>query len=106
MLRTFARHRGAGAIEADGAVSAAPTPEAAFERWRVAELVHEAIERLAPEYRQVLVLRDIEGLPGAEVCRSLGLSEAAMKSRLLRARSTVRAQLLRFEEVAGRPDAP
>ena len=38
-------------------------------------------------------MRDIQGLPGGVVARSLGLSTAAMKSRLHRARAAVRAAL-------------
>jgi RNA polymerase sigma-70 factor (ECF subfamily) len=55
--------------------------------------VHHAISKLEVPYRQVLVMRDVEGLTGEEVCSALGLSEAAMKSRLHRARSFVRDQL-------------
>jgi DNA-directed RNA polymerase specialized sigma24 family protein len=40
-----------------------------------------------------VILRDIEGLSGPEACASLGLSEAAMKSRLHRARAELRARL-------------
>ena len=45
------------------------------------------------DQRQVLVLRDVQGRPGPEVARTLGLSEAAMKSRLHRARSSLRMWL-------------
>jgi RNA polymerase sigma-70 factor (ECF subfamily) len=68
-------------------------PEAALERWRLVHGVHHAISKLEVPYRQVLVMRDVEGLTGEEVCSALGLSEAAMKSRLHRARSFVRDQL-------------
>jgi RNA polymerase sigma factor (sigma-70 family) len=51
------------------------------------------IATLPAEQRSVLVLRDIYGLSGGETARTLGLQPAAMKSRLHRARETVRAQL-------------
>lgn len=53
-----------------------------------------AIERLAPPYRDVLVLRDVHELTAPEVAAQLGLSIEAVKSRLHRARGMVREQLL------------
>ena len=70
-------------------------PEAALERWRLVHGVHRAIAGLDLPHREVLVMRDVEGLSGKEVCSALGLSEAAMKSRLHRARSLVREELQR-----------
>ncbi|MBI2205093.1 MAG: sigma-70 family RNA polymerase sigma factor [Candidatus Rokubacteria bacterium] len=52
-----------------------------------------AIAALPDEYRAVLVLRDVEGLPNEEVARALGLSVPAVKSRLHRARLFVRKEL-------------
>jgi RNA polymerase sigma-70 factor (ECF subfamily) len=59
-----------------------------------AERVAAAVAALPAEQRQVLVMRDIQGLPGRTVAARLGLSTAAMKSRLHRARTAVRATLL------------
>ncbi|MFC8173959.1 RNA polymerase sigma factor [Streptomyces sp. NPDC057242] len=63
-----------------------------------AERVGAAIAALPADQRRVLVMRDIQGLPGRAVADRLGLSSAAMKSRLHRARSTVR-EALREERV-------
>ena len=52
-----------------------------------------AIAALKPMYREVLILRDIEGLSAPQVSESLGLSIQAIKSRLHRARETVRLEL-------------
>ena len=49
-----------------------------------------AIGELAPMYREVLVLRDVEGLSAPEVAEVLGISVEAVKSRLHRARVSVR----------------
>jgi RNA polymerase sigma factor (sigma-70 family) len=57
------------------------------------ERVAAAIAGLSPDLRQVLILRDIQGHTGRAVADALGLSLAAMKSRLHRARATVRAVL-------------
>lgn len=66
--------------------------DAALARWE-AERIVAAITGLASEQRAVLVLRDIQGLSGAATAQALGLSRAAMKSRLHRARQSVRAEL-------------
>ena len=59
--------------------------------------LHAIIERgmamLPDEARVVLVLRDVEGLSTAEAAEILGLSEAALKSRLHRARVLLRQYL-------------
>jgi RNA polymerase sigma-70 factor (ECF subfamily) len=52
-----------------------------------------AIQSLEPSYREVFVLRDIEGLSGTEVAEVLGITLEAVKSRLHRARAAVRQQL-------------
>jgi len=52
-----------------------------------------AIEALPPVQRQVIVLRDIEGWEGHEVCDLLDLSEANQRVLLHRARSKVRQAL-------------
>ncbi|MFJ8082654.1 RNA polymerase sigma factor [Streptomyces sp. NPDC096205] len=64
-----------------------------------AERVAAAVAALPDDQRQVLVMRDIQGLPGRTVADRLGLSTAAMKSRLHRARSAVREAL--HDEPAG-----
>lgn len=57
------------------------------------ERVAAAIAGLPADQRQVLIMRDVQGLSGHEVARALGLSVPAMKSRLHRARAAVRSRL-------------
>lgn len=57
------------------------------------ERVVASIAKLPPDQRDVLVLRDLRGLSGAATARALGLSRAAMKSRLHRGRATLRLQI-------------
>jgi RNA polymerase sigma-70 factor (ECF subfamily) len=71
------------------------SPEKLLERWQLIDGVHRAIATLPTDYRQVLILRDIEGLPGDEVSSMLNISEAAMKTRLHRARSMMRDRIQR-----------
>jgi RNA polymerase sigma-70 factor (ECF subfamily) len=55
-----------------------------------------AIGRLPPEFRTVVVMRDVEGMSNAEVGEALGMSVLAVKSRLHRARLFLRECLSRF----------
>ncbi|GAA4002409.1 sigma-70 family RNA polymerase sigma factor [Streptomyces marokkonensis] len=57
------------------------------------ERIATAVSALPRDQRQVLIMRDVQGLPGRTVARSLGLSNAAMKSRLHRARAALRHSL-------------
>lgn len=70
-----------------------PGPEKQMARRQMKQLLDDAIAALPPAYRSVYELRDIEDRPGDEVAHALGISRAAMKSRLHRARSLVRAHL-------------
>lgn len=83
------------------AVDPSPSPETMVARGRIRELLHRAVDSLAPTYREVYVLRDLEGHSGDEVSRRLGISLAAQKSRLHRARAHVRARL--DHDLAGLP---
>ena len=61
-----------------------------------AQVVRQTIETLPPEYRVVLVLRDLEGLSNGEVAEVLGTSVPAVKARLHRARLALRGMLERY----------
>ena len=52
-----------------------------------------AIATLEQPYREVVVMRDLEGLSGLETCQALGLTLATMKTRLQRARLELRRRL-------------
>ncbi|ADD43754.1 RNA polymerase sigma factor [Stackebrandtia nassauensis] len=67
--------------------------EAEVVRRLEAERVAEAVAALPIDQRRVLIMRDIQGYSGRMVATTLGLSTAAMKSRLHRARTTVRESL-------------
>lgn len=56
--------------------------------------LEEAISLLDPASREVLVLRDVEGLTAKEVAEVLGISVQAVKSRLHRARVSVREHVV------------
>ncbi len=57
------------------------------------EVVKRALASLAPPYRTVVVLREMEGLAYEEIAQVLGLAEGTVKSRLLRGRELLRRKL-------------
>jgi RNA polymerase sigma-70 factor (ECF subfamily) len=68
-------------------------PSEALESARLREALKQALASLAPKYRQVLILRDVEHLNIAETAKLLGITEASVKTRLLRARLMMRDAL-------------
>jgi RNA polymerase sigma-70 factor (ECF subfamily) len=70
-----------------------PSPEQRFAQTELAGILSQTIETLEPGYRMVFVLRDLEELSTEETAELLGLSVAAVKSRLLRARLKLRDKL-------------
>ena len=100
--RALARHR-----RGVGGLPSSPTPAGARTRRspasRSSTRSSEAIAALEPMYREVLVLRDVEGLTAPEVAEVLGVSVQAVKSRLHRARLAVRE---RVAPLLGIPPAP
>lgn len=83
------------ALEDQGAdpLDMTPSPEALVSRQQLQDLLHEAVAQLEPEYRTVYALRELEGYSGPEVAHRLGITLAAEKSRLHRARAQIRSFL-------------
>ncbi len=70
-------------------------PAAGLERRDLALSVREALARLRPDHREILALRDVEGLGYEEVAEALGVPVGTVRSRLHRARAALGAELLR-----------
>jgi len=70
------------------------TPEEAMAGRQVEDALEQAIRDLKPEDREVLLLRDAEGLSAAEVAEVTGSTIPAVKSRLHRARTQVRREMV------------
>jgi RNA polymerase sigma-70 factor (ECF subfamily) len=68
-------------------------PANVLERKELDEKVQEAISALPPDYRTVLVLRDMQGLTYKEIADATGLSLDNVKVRLFRGRGVVRRKL-------------
>ncbi|EFL18752.1 RNA polymerase sigma factor [Streptomyces sp. C] len=86
--------------------SAGPSAEEAVLRGLEAERIAAAVSALPRDQRQVLIMRDVQGLPGKVVADALGLSTAAMKSRLHRARATLRLSLAQATQPAAGDPRP
>ncbi|AFN73983.1 ECF subfamily RNA polymerase sigma-24 factor [Melioribacter roseus P3M-2] len=69
------------------------TPDKVTENNELKMILDESIQKLAPEYRVVFMLRDVEGLSTEETAKILDLSVPAVKSRLHRARAFLRNEL-------------
>jgi len=78
-----------GASLASGELSGGERVSQDEERERVAH----ALSSLEPDQRAMLVLRDIRGLEYAQIAMVLGIAEGTVKSRLFRARASLRTAL-------------
>ncbi len=68
-------------------------PEELLASAQMQKLVQEAIDGLDPDHKEIVVLRDIEGFSYEEIAQMLNLPEGTTKSRLHRARMTVKEKL-------------
>jgi RNA polymerase sigma-70 factor (ECF subfamily) len=80
-------------------------PETLAGRTEMRRLLARALASLEPAMREVLVLRDIEGLSAAEVSKVTGASVAAVKSRLHRARAALGTRVLSLTSESRPPQA-
>ncbi len=99
LLRPVARRRRVLGDEVDPSAldlvrAGAPGPEDLAVRAELVGAVHDALAKLGPRDREILLLRDLDGLSGQATADVLGLSLAAMKSRLVRARAALRTEIL------------
>lgn len=72
---------------------AAPPADLAIQSAEERERIRGVLARLAPAHREVVFLRDLEGLSTREVARVLGITEANVKVRLHRAHAQLRQRL-------------
>ena len=81
--------------------STGPDPEVNVLRDETRQRLREAVLKVPPLYRMVLVLHDMEGLNNSEVARVVGIREGTVRVRLHRARLLLRQQLTRLEKAKG-----
>ncbi|MDZ4801347.1 MAG: sigma-70 family RNA polymerase sigma factor [Bryobacteraceae bacterium] len=77
--------------------STTESPEQAVGKSEIADVLQSEIRRIPPLLRNVFVLRDVEELPMQDVADRLGISVAAAKSRLLRARLELRTRMEKYQ---------
>ncbi len=75
------------------------TPEAALENSERADAIQQALWKLSPGHRSIVVLRDIQGFSYSEISEILGVSTGTVKSRLARARTELKKRLMRYLSV-------
>lgn len=88
--------RRTGSLDEQQAMEVADATPAADEALASAEerdRIRGALARLAPAHREVVFLRDLEGLSTREVARVLGISEPNVKVRLHRAHAQLKKRL-------------
>jgi RNA polymerase sigma-70 factor (ECF subfamily) len=82
------------------------SPESAADRGELRAKLERALAALSDEQREVVLLRDMEGLSAPEVATALNLSVEAVKSRLHRARASLRAALAALGQLAPKEPGP
>jgi RNA polymerase sigma-70 factor (ECF subfamily) len=70
-----------------------PSPEAKVQRRETSEMVHEALQKLSPELREAVILRDLQDMDYREIAQVLRVPEGTVKSRINRGRTEL-ARLL------------
>lgn len=75
-------------------ISTDANPAEAYIRKERIELVRKAISMLGDEQRDIIIMRDINGLSYSEIAELIGLSEGTIKSRISRGRASLKKILL------------
>ena len=78
------------------------TPEDEVATRQVRHILAGALARLPASHREVILLRDVEGLTAPEAAEQLGLTVQALKSRLHRAREQLRLEVSGVHDSSGR----
>jgi RNA polymerase sigma-70 factor (ECF subfamily) len=93
-LEATSEEQEAGAVSvADKLADAAPGPEAQMRHLDRQKLVQNALNKLSPELREAVILRDLQELDYREIARILRVPEGTVKSRINRGRTEL-AKLL------------
>jgi RNA polymerase sigma-70 factor (ECF subfamily) len=82
-----------GAVVEHDLADPRPSPEAAAHGAEIRQALERGLAALAAEHREILLLREMEGLEYDEIARALGCALGTVKSRLCRARAALRQAL-------------
>lgn len=80
-----------------------PDPAQSVQTAQTQQVVRDAIDRLSDEHREVIVLRDLQGLSYEEVAEITGQAVGTVKSRIHRARAELVRLLQPFVDAEGVP---
>ena len=78
-----------------------PSPQQHAESTELRQMLAKGLATLSPEHRQVLLLRELQGLSYEEISDTLELDLGTVKSRIARAREKLRKYLLRSGNFSG-----
>lgn len=78
--------------------SSAPSPEKNLENRQLQMALRQALSKLSPKLRAVIVLKELEGLAYEEIAATLEISLGTVKSRISRARGELQGLLQEFRE--------
>ncbi len=70
-----------------------PSPDSGVQSRETRETVHEALQKLSPELREAVILRDLQDMDYREIATALKVPEGTVKSRINRGRAEL-ARLL------------
>ena len=100
VVRQTRPHQLSSVVEnaADPSVAAGwGAPDEDADRAERRKLVRDALDRLPTKFREVLVLRELEGLAYRDIARVTGLAQGTVESRIFRARERLATELKRME---------
>ena len=104
-LRRVKRQRGGVSLDGGGpgldAVDDAPSPQAQAEETELREAVAEGLSMLSEDHRQALLLRELRGLSYEEIASELRVDLGTVKSRISRARGSLRKILVKNGNLSG-----
>lgn len=69
------------------------TPEDATVTHEFVDRIAQGMEKLSPKHREILILRNVKNMSYEEIAEILGISVGTVKSRIARARESLRAKL-------------
>jgi RNA polymerase sigma-70 factor, ECF subfamily len=79
--------------EPERVIPPAPSADVAAEAEALPDDVHQALQRLTPDYRAAVVLCDVVGLSYEEISATLGIPIGTVRSRIHRGRAQLREVL-------------
>ncbi len=77
----------------DKLADSSPSPQASIESRETKEMVHKALQKLSPELREAVILRDLQDMDYRDIAQVLKVPEGTVKSRINRGRTEL-ARLL------------